>query len=255
MAVPGFVLGAHYARTATHGNPSRDECWLDGAGSETISGALTLVIRAGGAGLLRCNGTAWFAISLSAMDITGLTVKTTPVPGADYAPIYDAAGSANKKMLVEKLGRVVQRVYDEERAYSNNSGYTAIPADDTKPEITEGLGILSVTITPFSASNRIRARAIVPYGHGNGGTLVLSIHRGGQALASSWSYGAAANERAVGVVEFEETAPGTSAVTYSARFGGYGSASAFQISGDGGGGGSKLGGALVCSLVVEEIVP
>lgn len=191
-----------------------------------------------------------------ALDVNGLTTKTTPVAGADFAAIYDVAGAAAKKTLVEKLGRVVQRVYDEERTYSSNSGYTFIPADDTKPTISEGVEILSASITPTSASNRIRVRAVVPFGPNAGISMVCSIHRGsGDALATTWQYSAGGQYVMTCVAEVEEASPGTSSVTYSVRIGGKAAATAFEIGADGSIGARRLGGALCASLVVEEIVP
>lgn len=187
------------------------------------------------------------------LDVNGLTTKTTPVAGSDFAAIHSVADGGSRKTLVEKLGRVVQRVYDEERTYSSNTGYTFVPADNTKPEITEGVEILSASITPTSASNRIRLRVVLPfYSSGNGG-FIASIHRGGQAIASSLHHHSSNGTFGTMVVQTEEASPGTSSVTYSARFSGYGAATAFEISG--GGGASVLNGAMCCSLVVEEIVP
>lgn len=190
-----------------------------------------------------------------ALDINSLTTKTTPEPGTDFASIYSGDDVAPRKTLVEKLGRVVQRVYDEERTFSNNTSYTFIPADDTKPEITEGVEILSATITPTSASNRIRVRAVVPVGPNAGISGLLSIHRGGQALASTWGYGNGAQFVFTSVAELEEASPGTSAVTYSVRFGAVGAATGFEICARGSSGARQFGGAACCSLVVEEIVP
>ena len=214
------------------------------------AGTVTSIIAGTGlsGGTITSNGTV-------ALDINSLTTKTTPVAGADFASIYSAGDTAARKTLVEKLGRVVQRVYDEERAYSNNSGYTAIPDDDTRPEITEGVEILSVTITPTSASNRIRARGIVPYGPNVGVAMACSIHRGGQALATTVQYSNSAQWQMTCVTEVEEASPGTSAVTYSVRIGGVSSAAGFEIGAQGSTGARRFGGARAASLVVEEIVP
>lgn len=152
--------------------------------------------------------------------------------------------------------RIVQRVYDEERAYSNNTGYTFIPADDTKPTISEGVEILSASITPTSASNRIRVRAVIPHGLGGTGRACLSIHRGsGDALATTWQFAGDVGWSMTGVVEMEEASPGTSPVTYSVRLGASSSAVAFEIMSFGGSGARRFGGAAAASLIVEEIVP
>ena len=85
--------------------------------------------------------------------------------------------------------------------------------------------------------------------------MICSIHRGGQALASTFMYSTAGQFVMTNVVELEEASPGTSAVTYSVRLSGYGAATAFELGSNGGVGSRRLGGALCASLIVEEIVP
>jgi hypothetical protein len=189
------------------------------------------------------------------LGINSLVEDTTPDYTLDFLGTYDASGATHKRVALYRAGRVVQRVYDEERTYSNNTGYTQIPSDDTRPEITEGVEILSVAITPTSASNRIRARAVVPYGPNIGLTMIASIHRGGPALASSWQYSNGGQWSMTNTVEVEEVSPGTSSVTYSVRVGATTIAAGFEMGAWGANGSRRLGGAACASLVVEEIVP
>ena len=191
-----------------------------------------------------------------ALDINSLTTKTTPVPGADFAAIYDVAGAAAKKTLVEKLGRVVQRVYDEERVYSSNSGYTNYANSDAKPTTSQGVEIMSASITPTSASNRIRVRAVIPFGPNAALSMIGNIHRdSNDALATTWQYVTGGGYFGTLAIECEEASPGTSAVTYSVRVGARGAATTFEIGADGAVGARRHGGALCASLIVEEIVP
>jgi len=69
------------------------------------------------------------------------------------------AGTAQKLVFADSLksaypNMVVQSVYSEYTANANIT--TIIPLDDTIPQITEGEEILTVTITPKSASNRLQ---------------------------------------------------------------------------------------------------
>ena len=150
-----------------------------------------------------------------------------------------------------QLRDVIQRVYAENRAYTSTTA--TIPNDDTVPQITEGLQILSATITPTSASNLLRVSALVNGGCGTQSAYITAAFRSDStnAIAVSTSN---TNGSGTGFVQSSinamVTAGTTSALTFSVRAGGTGSTLLIN----GGGGLSRFfGGASICSLTIEEI--
>lgn len=71
-------------------------------GQALVASALTSITAGSGlsGGVITSTGTI-------ALDINGLTVDSAPSGAADYAPIYDASGAANKKVLLRQMGGLV----------------------------------------------------------------------------------------------------------------------------------------------------
>jgi len=146
---------------------------------------------------------------------------------------------------------VVQVVNNQESSYQTCS--TNIPFDDTIPQNTEGDQLLSVTITPKSATNKLLIEVIVHGAnsissypaaalfHTVGGIAVAS------ALAASWDY-ANAN---MGQVKFSYfmTAGEIVAKTFTVRVGS--SSGNFYANGDSSA--RKYGGVAYSSITVKEI--
>ena len=156
------------------------------------------------------------------------------------------------------LGRYIQRAYAEytTRALIN----TALPVDDTVPLSTEGVQILSASITPSSASNRLRVRF---QGFG-------AVSPGASTPASAWAmfsgstcvaagraiptFGTGGEGVAIFVGEVEFVAGSTSALTISVRVGdALGSTANLYMNSDPAG--RLFGGAARSTLVVEELQP
>lgn len=97
-----------------------------------------------------------------------------------------------------------------------------IPADDTVPQNTEGLEILSVTITPTSATSRLRIEHLGMYARSNSGTFVTAAlfqdsTAGALAAASTRQFDS--GETGQIVVQHEMVAGTTSPTTFKIRFG------------------------------------
>ncbi|HEY8353818.1 MAG TPA: hypothetical protein VIK69_02235 [Methylophilaceae bacterium] len=149
------------------------------------------------------------------------------------------------------IGRVVQSVY------SQNTAYTAItaniPLDNTVPQIGEGTQVLAATITPSSATNRIRMRAVVPLCSDATANraLIAALFVGGSvdAVRAYFLNTVPATAFAQIVLEHNQVAGTTAPVTVTVRAG----ASAGTAFLNGGPTQSWLGGAQAATLTVEEI--
>ena len=166
-------------------------------------------------------------------------------------------GSANRtiwhsgNLPQSAIGRVVQSVY------SQNTAYTAltanIPFDGTVPQIGEGTQVLAATITPSSAANRIRMRAVVPLCSDTTANrnLIAALFVGGSAnavRANSLDVVPAAAYAQI-VLEHNQVAGTTAPVTVTVRAG----ANAGTAYLNGGLTQAWLGGAQAATLTVEEI--
>ena len=112
------------------------------------------------------------AMLAAALDLSGktLTMPATVISGlpaitsledTDYFWFWDATDSSLKKVSKATLtaafqpaGTVLNKVYVETTARTTAMG-AIIPNDDSVPQISEGTEILSLSITPKSASNTI----------------------------------------------------------------------------------------------------
>ncbi|MBY3163343.1 hypothetical protein HFO65_22255 [Rhizobium laguerreae] len=159
--------------------------------------------------------------------------------------------AADLRDLFLPTGSVVDSVV---ATYALNANLaTIIPIDDTSPQITEGTEVLSVSITPKSATNKLRIRwagrgasSVAPLG------IAWGIFRAGVASAIS------AGHVSVATADFEhplfgdaEYVPGvTTAQTISVRVG---PSAAANVRLNGTSTARLLGGAGTATLVVEEI--
>jgi hypothetical protein len=145
------------------------------------------------------------ATKLLRFEVDGLTTATTRV---FTAPDCDLPG------------HYVQHAYVTTATVTNIS--TAIPYDDTIPQNTEGVEILSVSITPKNTNNilSIEATAWGECGSGSLVTIALFQDSTANALAASGIGGVASNASLIsGRLRHEMTAGTTSATTFKIRVG------------------------------------
>lgn len=160
------------------------------------------------------------------------------------------------------LSRYVARAYAEYTTYSLIN--TALPIDDTVPTSTEGVQILSASITPSSATTRLRLR-FQGFGRAYRDTGSVAPRAGwamfagstciaaGLAIPDSLTTGLEAQVLFLGEVEY---VPGsTSSVTITVRVGVAvgGASGGLYMNGDATA--RLFGGAARSTLVVEEIQP
>lgn len=136
--------------------------------------------------------------------------------------------------------------------YTANADLTAvIPLDNTKPLVTEGTEILTVTLTPKHVSNvmRLRFRGEVTMPHS--GACIAALFRTGitDALRAAYTIINDTNDVKSLALEVEETPGVLTPVTYTLRVGP--SHGAMRMNGNSAG--RLLGGAAAATMVVEEI--
>jgi hypothetical protein len=166
---------------------------------------------------------------------------TAKLPAVDGSALTNVSG-----------GKIVSRYYAENATYGNTA--TAIPADDTKPQITEGAEILTLTTGTLSAStNRLR----ITYGgcftsNTNGAACAAAVFDGGtDALHTVVAYPVQTNSYEYTLNGVYEYAPGaTTAKTISIR---YGSNSTYVMYVNGQSSTRFYGGSSAWTLVVDEI--
>lgn len=144
---------------------------------------------------------------------------------------------------------VVQYVYDE---YVDNANLTtAIPSDDTIPQVTEGTEVLSVTITPTSASNKILIRGQLTGtcdSSGSALTVAVFVNGGANAIFADFNIITTTNHTEKIAFEFEHSPASVSAQTYSVRVGP--SSGTARLNGIATA--RRLGGSMKSTLIAEE---
>jgi hypothetical protein len=191
--------------------------------------------------------------------ITGQTALDA-LANADSLLIHDDSTSALRKVTWSQIVAAAQPVGSVlQTVQSTNSTLTAcssaIPDDNTIPQNTEGTEVLTATITPSSASNKILISVFV---HGNasldngnnGCVAALFIGSTASAVASSYSQSFRAMNTLNPIV-YLHSPNTTSATTYKVRVGAISSGS-FYLNGDYLGN-AKLGGTMQSTLTLQEI--
>lgn len=177
-------------------------------------------------------------------DDTFATATATNVPSAESVKAYVDANAG---------GSIVQRAYTSNKAYTTDT--VGIPLDDTLPQNTEGTQFLSQSFTPLSASNILRITVTAHLSHSTGvRRCVSAAFRSGTSDAIGMGVVSPATSNYVYTCAFtvEVPANSTSAQTFTARFGAEGTGTCYL---NGLGGSRIYGGALVSSMVIEEISP
>ena len=144
---------------------------------------------------------------------------------------------------------LIDRSYAE---YTTNADIaSAIPLDDTIPQVGEGTQILSAAITPKSASNRVRVRfqgQVYSAGAAVNVVAALFVNGGADAVRATLVSTGGAGFASPVVLEYEHVPGATSAHTYTVRIGSQ-LAAAIRMNGSA----SRLfGGSSAATICVEE---
>lgn len=137
------------------------------------------------------------------------------------------------------------------------SATSAIPADGTIPQVGEGTQIFSVSITPKSASNRLRimANVLAMLDNSTQIPIAIALFRDGaaNAIASSFNYSQYQTLGGCIVLLCEVAASSTSATTFTLRIGATSSYIWYMNASASSGGGQTRGGTETSSLSIWEI--
>lgn len=148
------------------------------------------------------------------------------------------------------VGGYVQSVTTQTTTYTNVTA--TIPYDDTIPQNTEGTEIMSVSITPTSATNNLIILASVTGSHSNALTTVMITSLFQDTTANALATVAISTDLSYwdnACLQYQMVAGTTSATTFKIRVGC--NLNGFEVNGQGGS--RKFGGASVCALTVMEI--
>ena len=122
---------------------------------------------------------------------------------------------------VKRTGDVVQEIYYQTGATVD--GTTAIPGDDTIPQITEGTELMTLAITPTSLINKLNIECVADITRDEDGAITLALFQ--DAIAGAL---AAVNSRVVGttltttILKHQKIAGTVSATTFRIRGGQHG---------------------------------
>lgn len=231
-------------------------------GGTTSTGPLQSIASVGTSGQALKSGGAAALPSFGTLAIagggTGATSLSAGVIQSDASVLSSlGVGSANQ-VLKNSAGTVgwaltgvLQIVSTNTTAVVDTSAGSDIPDDDTIPQNTEGTQVLTLSITPKSASSTLLIKFFV------GGTPAASsaaisalfVDSTANALAAAYIYQAGTGGSYNGVLEYAVASGSTSARTYKIRVGGGG----FRVN-SGSSNNRKFGGVAATYLIIMEYI-
>jgi hypothetical protein len=178
------------------------------------------------------------------LDASKLTTGTLPI-----ARIADSAVTGSK--LAD--GMTVQTVYSQTTSIQTID--QAIPADNTKPQNSEGEEVFAAAITPTSSTNKILVEAMIQ-GTSNptaAGTIILALFKNNDAsaVAASFSSHTASYANQISLT-YQDSPATTSEVTYKLRAGFVSGGTGLYMNGNNSGQ-SVLDGTLTSWIKLTEI--
>lgn len=132
------------------------------------------------------------------------------------------------------------------------TGTTNIPIDDTIPQITEGTQILSLAITPISATSKLLFQIVIQMATSAATIFSAALFQDStaNAIAVSSSLMSTANGTLSVPLNYFMTSGTTSSTTFTVRFGPDGGQT---ITINGAGGARRYGGVAATSITITEI--
>jgi hypothetical protein len=228
-----------------------------GSGTVTATGTLTAgksIVGNGGTDITVSALTAQLVGSTAgtpaaaSMTTNRLLGRTTAASGA----VEEITPGSSLKFSAGALdGRVVQVVNTETGAVS--TGSTSIPMDDTIPQITEGFEVMTLAITPTSATNKLLIEVITVQGNSLGSRFEIAAlfqDATANALAAVVEYQGAAGALNTLAIRHYMTAGTTSSTTFRVRIG---VDSTGTVSFNGIAGVRQFGGVMASSITITEI--
>jgi hypothetical protein len=159
-------------------------CATTGAGLAGLSEwAIASSTAEGGAGGADTAGVIYTgtAVTDKPMTILGFVDLELTAPGTWTG--LAQLGPYNYRGGMPLPGDVVQRQRTVVTSASNVSGTTVLPVDNTVPQITEGIEMITCAIRPKGNANRFRIRANLVLGHTAGGQMGVALFQDATAGA------------------------------------------------------------------------
>ena len=221
--------------------------------------SLNGIIQAPGSSYTVSGSTITFASNLVTGDVINFihilgSVLDLGVPSdntVSTAKIVDGAVTS-AKLASGVGGKVLQRVYVESGALITASS-NSIPEDDTIPQNTEGTEVMTLAITPTSATSKLHIFANM-FGSHSASTrtgIALFVDTTADALAFTDSANGGATTMMNTYLQHVLTSGSTSARTYKIRMGGMASSGTLSFNGQAGA--RKFGGVILSSIIIMEI--
>ena len=194
---------------------------------------------------LLANGTNYVGFK-AADTLAGNQIWTLPT--ADGSQFQTIATNGSGVLSFQNAG-ILQEVSTQTGAVA--TGTTQMPADDTIPQNTEGDEYMTLSITPKSATSKLKIEVEAVCGHSAATTLCLGLFQDStaDALAATSLY-AGANENQFLSLKHYMTSGTTSSTTFKVRIGGHGAGTATF---NGSSATRIFGGVAASSITITEI--
>lgn len=244
---------------------TRNHVWVNCTGAMTFTHNGTSLIMPGAANrtaavgdkyeFVRISGSNWACVgyALANGEALKLTIPNSSVTAAMFnsgaatsGQVFRADGSGGGS-----YGTVIQIVGNQTGAVA--TGSTAMPWDDTIPQNTEGDQYLTQSITPKSATSKLKIDIMLNVGIATNNQVVLGLFQDSNvgAIASSSLYVPTSTGSSIISLTHFMTSGTTSSTTFNVRAGisGGGTLTLNGLSGA-----RKLGGVCVSSIIITEIL-
>jgi hypothetical protein len=184
--------------------------------------------------------------------VTPAKMNLAAAPTASVSAIVDA-DVADGAVVAAKMqnGVSLQTVVSSKSTVQSLADVVAY--DNTVPQITEGEEILTASITPASATNKVLVEATITGTQANAGTVIFALFRGSAANAIATAiHSFASGYGGQCHVAFYDSPSTTSSTTYRLRGGYESGGSGFYVNGSNVGG-ALFGGTLISWMKLTEI--
>ena len=172
------------------------------------------------------SGTGFTQTYSAALNYIAIKTTTTAIPtplASDFTGLwFNYKGATGEKGDTGDPGTgAVIQVVNYQRGDVVSSA-AQIPVDNTKPQISEGAQILTLAITPKSATNKLKIEVLTHcyIGGNNRSTIALFQDSTANALSASVVYDGGGTSEVNNALTYYMTAGTTSSTTFTVRLGG-----------------------------------
>ena len=195
------------------------------------------------------------AVSTAAKIVDGIITYTKLASGIIATASQTISGAANTIVSAENLKSAAPNMLLQvvsSRNTTKTDSTSIIPIDDTIPQVTEGVQLLSAAITPKSTTSKLLITVSLEMtGGGTNAAAAVFVNGAANAVAASAVYPQGSSAASHLLILYEYVPGTTSAQTITVRFG---PATAGTVTVNGvSGGGRFLGGSCGAVLRIEEI--